>query len=447
SPSNGLGFIRYDFKVDITSTAPNAWNPELHAVAFAPKVLSGFYPVIIDIIGKLSLPIPNVEGLSVAAVRIWPGSNNNEPTTFSIGFGGKNTDKNKLLGILDHGDDLMVTIGKRLFDQRCEKFNNDSFPSSSYNKDEKRSETVKSVKISLGNDQLYLNAKIGIQDYDAGFLEPSSSEITVNGPLLITLTAEGLDTKIAADGSQLDVDIDSDWLFDLTRVFIDIITIGLAEIKISPAIDDAEDKVRNSTADQIANGFKDALFGAYPSGMELIGRNIYYTRESFVLWSAPSFINIKEDMMMLGGAARAGIKHAPRKDLAINSTYRPHKNIKAYGILGKKEPDEKLAFFLDRDKATKQWVDNKFTVDGLELIKMKTEIINNGEEQKQITLYLRDHYNKKEEGTGDDTKSDNLLNQNYFNPASADLANANDWEPLTTNKRYGFNDSNEFVEL
>lgn len=68
---------------------------------------------------------------------------------------------------------------------------------------------------------------------------------------------------------------------------------------------------------------------------------------------------------------------------------------------------------------------NKFSVEGLQLIKRTTGIIINGEEHKRTTLYLRDHYIKEEEGMGEDTKSDNLLHQEYFNPASSNLADAN----------------------
>ncbi|NOU20077.1 MAG: hypothetical protein HOO91_21175 [Bacteroidales bacterium] len=447
SPSDGIGFIRYNFQLNIVSTEPNVLDSNIHTTLLAPKILSAFYPVIVDLIGKLKLPIPEIEGLKVTAIRIWPNLDNDEPTTFSIGFGGENPKAENLLGLLDNGDDLMITIGKKLFDQRVTKFSDDNYPSSSYNRDEKRTETVKSVKISLGDDQLYLKAKIDIDDHDAGLLEPSSAEITVSGPLYLTLSANGLESKLNADGSDLDVDIDTNWFFDLTRVFLDIITLGLAEIGFTPGINDAEDNVRDSTSDKIAEGFKDALLGAYPSGLEFAGRNIFYTRESLVLWSAPGCLIIKEDIMMLGGAARGGIKHAPRKDLTICATHHPHNNIKTYGLRGKNEANDNLAFSLKRERATSQWVDKKFSVEGMELIKRTAKITIDGKEQKQTTLYLRDHYNKKEEGIGDNTKFDNLLQQEYFNPENSDYAIANEWEPLTTNKRYGFNNENELVEL
>lgn len=447
SPSDGIGFIRYNFQVNIISTEPNALDSNIHTILLAPKILAAFYPVIVDLIGKLKLPIPEIEGLKVTAIRIWPNLNNDEPTTFSIGFGGENPKAEKLLGLLDNGDDLMITIGKNLFNQRVTKFSDDNYPSSSYNGDKKRTETVKSVKISLGDDQLYLKAKIHIEDHDAGLLDPSTAEITVSGPLYLTISANGLDSKLNVDGSDLDVDIDTDWFFDLTRVFLDIITLGLAEIGFTPGINDAEDDVRDSTSDKIAEGFKDALLGAYPSGLEFVGRNVFYTRESLVLWSAPNYLIIKEDIMMLGGAARGGIKHAPRKDLIICATYHPHNNIKAYGLRGKNEENDNLAFSLKRERATSQWVDNKFTVDGMELIKRTAKITLDGVEQERITLYLRDHYNKREEGVKENTKFDNLLQQEYFNPTNSNLAFANAWEPLSTNKRYGFNNENELVEL
>lgn len=447
SPSDGIGFIRYDFQVNIISTEPKALDPNIHKILLAPKILSAFYPVIVDLIGKLKLPLPEVEGLKATAVRVWPNLDNDEPTTFSIGFGGENPNAENLLGLLDGGDDLMITIGKDLFDQRVTKFSDDNYPSSSYNSDEERTETVKSVKISLGNDQLYLKAKIDIDDHDAGLLEPSSAEITVSGPLYLTISANGLDAKLNVDGSDLDVDIDTDWFFDLTRVFLDIITLGLAEIGFTPGINDAEDNVRDSTADKMAEGFKDALLGAYPSGLEFVGRNIFYTRESLVLWSGPSHLVIKEDIMMLGGAARGGIKHAPRKNLTVCATYRPQHNIKAYGLRGEDEEDNNLAFSLSRERATSQWVDNKFTVKGLDLVERTAKVTVDGEEQERTTLYLRDHYSKKKEGVGEETKLDNLLQQDYFNPASPDYAIANEWEPLATGKRYGFNSENELVEL
>ncbi len=410
SPAEGIGFVRYDFDVTVTQTLTT--DSSLLYEPIAAELRTIFYPQIIDLLEAASFAFPEVSGLSVRAARVFPHLDEDLPATLVLGLGGTGS-ADDLLPLLDANDDLTVTVSKALFDQKVSEFNED-LPNRTVNWDERRRETLRFIKLQLQDGSIRLETEIFIEPF--GLLNPDAC-VEVKGPLTFSFEVTGINSRLVASGSGLDVSIDVDWWADLLRAFADIFTLGLAELYFTPEIGKAEGKARGSVIGQVGDTLQEALLGSFPSGNELFGRNVFMSRESAVMWGTPDYISIKPEGLVLGGPAIGGIKHTARR-MRISQVYRRNGAIRSYAF-----EDE---FHLSKERTIEHYREGRIRIPGVRRVKGKT-----GD-------YLRDKADKKTE--------DNLSERPFFNPTRAEFPSANNFEPLEEGTKYSFDGGGNLAE-
>ncbi|MBL6448886.1 hypothetical protein JMN32_21420 [Fulvivirga sp. 29W222] len=409
SPSVGVGVIRYDFNLEITSTGPSNIKI-INDNVIRPGLLNKFYPKIIELIEKAKFQLPDIDGLSVRAMKLFPHFNEIQPATLSIGLGGT-AGAEQLLPLLDGGDGVTISVSKSLFEEKVENFSS-NLPEKSYNWDDERWETLHHVKLKLGNGHVDLDTKITV--HGRGIVPDAT--ICIEGPIRFDFEVDGVDSKLKGDGKDLDVDLPA-WL-DFIRGLTDVLTLGFAEFGWTGFYEDSENEARGGATKTVANTLNRALLGAFPSGMELFGKNMFMTRESAVPWGTPNTIVIKKEGLMIGGPGFGGIKYELRK-LNLDAVYRPSGTIRSYGFENE--------FYLSKARTIELWTRKKIYIPGVMV------------GRRGAKYFLKDIPDKR--------KADNLSEKPTFSIHSTSLENADHFEPEDTSKKYAFNDSEELVMM
>jgi hypothetical protein len=425
SLSSGLGFIRYDFDIELTSSGPiniigfglNDQEAELKEA-----LLTSFYPEIIALIPSIVMPFPDLQGLSVQAIKLFTNNDFDLPPTLTIGLGGQGGTDADLLPLLDTTDGMAVSVSKAYFDKQIEDFNtkNDAFNAintkGSYNSKDKRYEKIRWLKLRLIENAVHIHTKIKIETMSTW--DPDAL-VEVKGPSVMTLFSDKTKSILTADNHDLKTTVDVGFGWDFLRGFADLITLGLAEFYFTPAMSDAENKAGRGVGEQIASQLQSGLLGAFPSRKEILGHNDGIIRESAVILGVPNTMKIHESGLMINGPACGGII---RRDPSFNITavYRVNNTIKAFAFNNK--------FWMWKERAIEHWKQGTLRISGVQLIRM-----SNG------TEYLKDRPDRRE--------YDNLLKRPFFNPDTAGLVNGNEQELLGKPEHYLYDENNVLVRL
>lgn len=410
SPSKGIGIVFYKFEIDILDTKPTDLDDNFKN-GIEVLIVNKLVPVINDYQDKLFFKLPKVDNLNFNAIKIFPRLDQSQMAIISIGTG-ENLSSADLLPLLDDNDDLMMSVSKKLFDEKIAVYNK-SLPSTTRNWKENRKETIRYINLKLIENGVELKTKV--------FVEPNewyipNATITAEGPIYLSFNDQGYKSTLVVNTDNVEVNADIDWAL---RILADLFTLGLAEFKISPSLDDAESAGKKSISEQIASTLSKSLLSSFPAGMEFIGKNVFMLRDSAVFWCKPDAFKFTPQGFYLGGSGLGGIKYSLRI-LEVTAVHNPKNTIKSYAFNNE--------FHLTKEKTVEHFINKKIMILGV-MLKQRNNI---------------NYFQYKP----DNQKENNLIEKPYFNPSTAtDLKDANMANPPEIAEKFHWNENGEFTVL